>query len=233
MTLFISRRTISTRMLGIATAALMLLGIGAANASTVYPGTDVDWTIGSPLDSLTKIYLDQTLSSNSVTGHVGSQTSLVEVDFTSTTTSLQSGSGWATIKAADTSMDVKDLLVTPDILFDALRFSLNMPSQSTDDVKLTVVFSDDTSEDRDFTCCGGGDELGNGENKILVESTGSLLMKSLRISGLDNLFGGFDQVKQFGISGPDVPAVPVPAAVWLFGTALIGFVGMSRRRKIS
>jgi len=26
--------------------------------------------------------------------------------------------------------------------------------------------------------------------------------------------------------------VPVPAAVWLFGTALIGFVGYSRRRKI-
>ena len=30
-----------------------------------------------------------------------------------------------------------------------------------------------------------------------------------------------------------VPAVPVPAAVWLFGTALIGFVGISRRRKIA
>ena len=28
-------------------------------------------------------------------------------------------------------------------------------------------------------------------------------------------------------------AVPVPAAVWLFGTALIGFVGMSRRRKVA
>lgn len=27
--------------------------------------------------------------------------------------------------------------------------------------------------------------------------------------------------------------VPVPAAAWLFGTALIGFVGMSRRRKIA
>jgi hypothetical protein len=28
-----------------------------------------------------------------------------------------------------------------------------------------------------------------------------------------------------------VPAVPVPAAVWLFGTALIGLVGFSKRRK--
>ena len=31
----------------------------------------------------------------------------------------------------------------------------------------------------------------------------------------------------------EVSAIPVPAAAWLFGTALIGFVGFSRRRKIS
>jgi len=30
----------------------------------------------------------------------------------------------------------------------------------------------------------------------------------------------------------DVSAVPVPAAFWLFGTALIGFIGMSRRTKV-
>jgi hypothetical protein len=31
----------------------------------------------------------------------------------------------------------------------------------------------------------------------------------------------------------EVSAIPIPAAAWLFGTALIGFVGYSRRRKIS
>jgi hypothetical protein len=31
----------------------------------------------------------------------------------------------------------------------------------------------------------------------------------------------------------NISPVPVPAAFWLFGTALIGFVGMSRRRKVS
>ena len=32
---------------------------------------------------------------------------------------------------------------------------------------------------------------------------------------------------------PDsIPEVPVPAAIWLFGTALIGFIGLSRRRKV-
>ena len=30
----------------------------------------------------------------------------------------------------------------------------------------------------------------------------------------------------------DVPTIPVPAAFWLFGTALVGFIGMSRRRKV-
>lgn len=32
---------------------------------------------------------------------------------------------------------------------------------------------------------------------------------------------------------PDLNPVPVPAAVWLFGTALIGLVGFSRRRNVA
>jgi len=43
-------------------------------------------------------------------------------------------------------------------------------------------------------------------------------------------YAGFE--KEDG-SFPGVPAVPVPAAFWLFGTALIGFVGFSRRRKVA
>ena len=34
-----------------------------------------------------------------------------------------------------------------------------------------------------------------------------------------------------GGEGGPVAAVPVPAAVWLFGTGLIGLTGMSRRKK--
>ena len=39
---------------------------------------------------------------------------------------------------------------------------------------------------------------------------------------------GFSHSSEFGRVSP----VPVPAAVWLFGTALIGFIGFSRRTKV-
>jgi len=38
--------------------------------------------------------------------------------------------------------------------------------------------------------------------------------------------------RQFYMSGMEVSAVPVPAAIWLFGTALFGLVGISRKKRI-
>lgn len=34
------------------------------------------------------------------------------------------------------------------------------------------------------------------------------------------------------IAGPEVSTVPLPAAAWLFGSALLGFVSLSNRRKV-
>jgi hypothetical protein len=39
-------------------------------------------------------------------------------------------------------------------------------------------------------------------------------------------------ITNLNINLPAPSAVPVPAAVWLFGTALIGFIGMSRRKSV-
>jgi len=36
-----------------------------------------------------------------------------------------------------------------------------------------------------------------------------------------------------GPDTPEIPGVPIPAAFWLFGTALIGFIGLSRRTNLS
>ena len=71
-------------------------------------------------------------------------------------------------------------------------------------------------------------------------------IKELDIAGLfnDGRFGFYNfshaQVTYAGFSkeeSDNFPAppseVPVPAAVWLFGTALAGFIGFSRRRKVS
>ena len=68
----------------------------------------------------------------------------------------------------------------------------------------------------------------------------------IKLAALDN--NGFQQLKSaietngvaFHLSPdrngtpppPDMPEVPVPAAFWLFGTALIGFIGYSRRRNL-
>jgi hypothetical protein len=60
-----------------------------------------------------------------------------------------------------------------------------------------------------------------------------LIMNSL----VDNTFifteigrgAGLSHVTEFG----QISVVPVPAAFWLFGSALLGFVGMSRRIKVS
>jgi hypothetical protein len=61
--------------------------------------------------------------------------------------------------------------------------------------------------------------------------------------GLDFRFDNFDPGLQFNgttttISNlaivDNLPSpVPVPASIWLFGTALIGFIGISRRRKVA
>jgi len=40
-----------------------------------------------------------------------------------------------------------------------------------------------------------------------------------------------DVINMFADGGPEVSAIPIPAAAWLFGSGLIGLVGISRRRK--
>ena len=62
-----------------------------------------------------------------------------------------------------------------------------------------------------------------------INPDGSLTAK--RAPGMENgPFGGFNAA--FNLTAPGlVNPIPVPAAVWLFGSGLLGLVGVARRRK--
>ena len=62
--------------------------------------------------------------------------------------------------------------------------------------------------------------------------TGALLAKwnGTEDLDLDNFWIGNGAISHVAIYGTSV--VPVPAAVWLFGTALLGFIGFSRRTQV-
>ena len=51
-------------------------------------------------------------------------------------------------------------------------------------------------------------------------------------SKVNNSCGGADDVTSHHIGGPEISPVPIPGAIWLFGTALMGFISMSNRRKV-
>lgn len=102
----------------------------------------------------------------------------------------------------------------------------------------TGLISEDLLELGLFTFFGSGAiSDGNGEPLIDFDTFdfNPLFM------GLENLFiedfnvefelGPTDVTIQYDYD-PTVAVVPVPAAVWLFGSALIGFVGLGRRKKV-
>jgi hypothetical protein len=67
-----------------------------------------------------------------------------------------------------------------------------------------------------------------------INSLGSLEIVIDRNNSGD--YYGFDYAllsDRKGDDGNPIGEVPVPAAIWLFGTALIGFIGVSRRRKVA
>jgi hypothetical protein len=65
-----------------------------------------------------------------------------------------------------------------------------------------------------------------GAGTLLVQFQGAIGDVGFTTSGFGS---GISNV--FGFAGPS--EVPVPGAIWLLGTALLGFIGLSRRKAIS
>lgn len=67
---------------------------------------------------------------------------------------------------------------------------------------------------------------------IITDAPNYSLTGSMTIFGVD--VGNPGDLRSVTIDGLAVPsAVPIPAAIWLFGTALMGFIGFSRRRNLA
>jgi hypothetical protein len=76
----------------------------------------------------------------------------------------------------------------------------------------------------DIVTATGGGELGSYEIRLSVFGFYTTCVFG---SCFPNIDEGFDTAS-LAITAPS--AIPVPAAVWLFGTALIGMVGFSKRK---
>jgi len=69
---------------------------------------------------------------------------------------------------------------------------------------------------------------------VATSLNGSYELYEAQLGLIDELHLGFGTnflVDDIELNGSSIPAVPVPAAIWLFGTGLIGLIGFTKRRK--
>ena len=89
--------------------------------------------------------------------------------------------------------------------------------------------------DGNIETIGAGQTSGQGgyANLDLLALGGPVLGKTIRFSANPDSDFWDDHDNDYAFAGVEVSAVPVPAAVWLFGTALIGLLGFSKPKKSS
>lgn len=193
---------------------------GCANADTIsYGGTlDLNVDIGHvPPAGEQKIYLDAA-TSNTVTGHVGSQTGTPLVTFTSPT-------------VFDATFDAKNGFASIDAVSKSLYHDLTLTIAKG--FTFTDVVFDILSPDP-FTIQGS-----NGGTASLSDlKNGNDEFKAFSINGTNLTWitlhsdTGFSQIKQFELSGVTaVTAVPEPTtwAMMILGFAGVGFLAYRRR----
>lgn len=229
-------------------AVAIMLCAGTANAVVSSPVLPSPVFMGAYTDMYLKqntfpaslneqmVFLDSTTATSSVTGHVGSQTGTPLVSFTSTTDTFNAANGFSTITATDGY--INNITITaPGYWFDDLIFSVNLGTNANTD--LSVTAKDKSGNTDTFANWVAQNNWVNGQNDILVLSTGSNLMQSVTINSQNGILAlgacteatcGIDQLKQIQISGLAPVPEPETYAMLLAGLGLVGFAA---RRKLS
>ena len=198
---------------------------GAAQASTVTSG-NLSVVLGNPQPTETQIFLDSDTDTTLGTGHPGSQTATPLISF-STDVGVDLASGNATI--------------TPSLAQTFNSLTVSMPAGWTfDDLEFSTLGAEQVT----VTASNGGtysnDGLGNGLQAFLVNATSGTFFTWLTIASSD----GFDQIKQFAISGLTCPTcgpapgpgtTPIVGSVTLFtsGLGLLGVLGWRRKKRLA
>lgn len=184
---------------------------------------------GSVLTDLDQVWLIRTTGSNNLTDYVNNGGTLI---------TEWNGSQWAAntanlLNVTDTGGGV--VASNTQVTFTQAGLDIGLGDETGN----PYANAGATEFFRTFSDIGAGVDViatANGTNVGLAGESG---LGFVALLGWDWQDGASDSITQtlvndiIGITSVSIPAVPVPAAVWLFGTALIGFVGMSRRRKVS
>jgi len=216
-----------------------------ANASfftTFSGGQEYEWLEVTATQGLSRDTVQSMLATDvDLAGYEYASRSLVEELFLSYTAFGVNGYNGAT----DIVLGVSDLI--NDLGYTSFYSGTGVNTSYTADDGVTVNYdgyrmldglygSSSECGGPDYTCAGRielyNDAFGMASLAWLSEEAGwnaAFGSPSLLQSGLSYEHAGSFLVRSSGVSAtPSV--VPVPAAAWLFGTALLGFFGMSKRK---
>jgi len=227
------------------TGLLSLVTVGSASADIVLPPiTTVASSSGETMSIYEvngfykeeiPVYVNSGYSTGNnmlVTGSMDKNNESDDVKWTTTDTNGLTGStGRSIIKGGDvgsTQAPITNVTFSlfDDSLFNDAEFSLNPETNTVVYFTLSGLFEDGT------TASWSSDTQSGLTDFVMIANSGNVF-QSITITVNDgplmSIGGDLEQTKQWAVSF--AAPVPIPAAAWLFGSAIVGFAGIGYRRK--